>query len=248
MRRAGFFIVFGIVIYLLILVFTLPAVQLDDYIEAQVPGLLLSAVSGSVFNGQAGHVSYQGRALGSARWHFLAQALLTGRVEYHLDISTPAGPGKANAGVTFAGKAYGHDIDLTLLPDQVINNFSPVVVRTSGEIKLLIETLEMSDGFPEELDGKAVWKGAAILEPVEMILGDTVMDMQSIGGELVGRIDNEGGFDVSGEVALAPGGQYRFDLLLSPDAGVSEETVLLLENTTTVQADGNYRLRGSGQW
>ena len=248
MKQAGFFLVFGIVVYLLIVVFTLPAAQVDGYIEAQVPGLSLSAVSGSVFNGQAGHVSYHGKAMGSARWKFLARALLTGRIEYLLDFSAPAGPGKANVGVTFTGKAYGHDIDLTLLPDQVINNFSPVVVRTSGEIKLLIETLEMNDGFPDELTGKAVWKGAAILEPVEMIFGDTVMDMQSIGGELVGRIDNEGGFDVTGEVALAPGGKYRFDLLLSPDAGVSEETVLLLENTTTVQADGKYQLRSSGQW
>ena len=248
MRQAGFFLGFGIVIYILIVVFTLPAARVDGYIEAQIPGLSLSAVSGSVFNGQAGQVSYQGKAMGSARWKFLSQALLTGRVEYHLVFSTPAGPGKANAGVTFTGKVYGHDIDLILLPDQVINNYSPVVVRTSGEIKLLIETLEMSDGFPDELDGKAVWKGAAILAPVEMIFGDTEMDMQSIGGELVGRIDNEGGFDVSGEVALAPGGKYRFDLLLSPDTGVSEETVLVLENTTTVQADGKYQLRSSGQW
>ena len=248
MKQAGFFLVVGIVVYLLIVVFTLPAAQVDGYIEAQLPGLSLSAVSGSVFNGQAGHVSYQGKALGAAHWQFLSRALLTGRVEYHLDFSTPAGPGKANAGVTFAGKTYGHDIDLTLLPDQLINNFSPVVVRTSGEIKLLIETFEMSNGFPDELTGQAVWKDAAILVPVEMIFGDTVMDMQSIEGELVGRIDNEGDFDVSGEVALAPAGKYRFELLLSPDAGVSEETVLLLENTTTVQAEGKYLLRSSGQW
>ena len=247
MRRAGFLLAFGVVVYLLIVVVTWPAAHVEGYIEGQVPGLSLSAVSGSVFNGQAGQVGYQGKALGSARWRFLPLALLTGRIEYHLDLSTPAGPGQANAGLTLAGNAYGHDIDLTLLPDPVINNFSPVVVRTSGEIKLLIETLKMSDGFPGDLNGKAIWNGAAILAPVEMVFGDTVMDMQSIGGELVGNIESKGEIKVSGEVALAPG-KYRVDLLLSPDAGVSKETELLLESTTTLQADGKYLLRSSGQW
>ena len=247
MRRAGVLLAFGIVVYLLVVVIKWPAAQVEGYIEGQVPGLSLSAVSGSVFNGQAGHVSYQGNALGSVRWRFLSLTLLTGRVEYHLELSTSAGPGKANVGVTFAGNAYGHDIDLTLLPDPVINNYSPVVVRTSGEIKLLIETIKMSDGFPGELTGKAVWNSAAIFAPVEMAFGDAVMDMQSIGGELVGKIESTGEIGVSGEVALAPG-KYRVDLLLSPDAGVSKETELLLENATTVQADGKYQLRSSGQW
>lgn len=248
MRRAGFFLVFGIVIYLLIVVFKWPAARVDSYIEAQVPGLSLSVVSGTVFNGQAGQVSYQGKALGSARWRLLFQTLLTGRAEYQLDFETAAGPGKANVGVTFAGNVYGHDVDLTLLPDEVINYVSPVAVRTSGALNLLIENFEIRDGFPDALGGKAFWKGAAILAPVEMMFGDAVMDMQSSGGELIGRIESEGGIDVTGEVALAPGGKYRFDLLLSPDAGVSDDTVLLLENTTTVQADGKYLLRSSGQW
>jgi hypothetical protein len=53
---------------------------------------------------------------------------------------------------------------------------------------------------------------------------------------------------VSGEVAIAPGGEYRIDLLLSPEAGASRQTLSLLESTTTVQPGGNYRLRSSGQW
>jgi len=247
-RRAGFFIATGIAVYFLILVFTLPAVQLEDYIEERVQGLSLTAVSGSVFFGEAGRVSYQGMDLGLARWEFLPWALLTGRVEYHVGLSAPGGTGQANAGVTFAGNVYGHDIDVSFSPDPIIDRYSPMVVETSGSINVLVDSIKLSDGFPDELSGRVVWKSAAILAPVEMIFGDTVLTMQNIGGELVGRIENEADFGLSGEVAIAPGGAYRVDLLLAPDATTSRQTVSLLESTTTVQSDGNYRLRSSGQW
>lgn len=248
MKRAGFYIAFGVAAYLLIVFFTLPAIRVVGYIEQQVPGLSLSAVSGSVFNGQAGHLSYQDTALGAVHWRFQPLALLTGRVGYQLEFSSPDGPGRADVGITFAGNAYGRDIDLHLQADAIINQYSPVAVRASGEINLLVETVKMNDVFPPELDGKAVWKSAAILSPVEMVFGDTVMDLQRVGSELVGLVENAGDFGVAGEVAMAPGGKYRIDLLLSPNAAVSEDTVLLLENTTTVQAGGKYRLRSAGQW
>ena len=247
MRRAGFFIAIGVGTYVLILVFTLPAVQVESYIEEQVQGLSLSAVSGSVYHGQAGRVSYQGTDLGSARWKLLPLALLIGRVEYHVEFSAPAGPGQANAGVTFAGNAYGYDIDLNFSPDRIIYRYSPVAVNSSGAINLLVETFKMGNGFPSEFTGRAVWKSAAILAPVEMVFGDTVLDLKNIGEELVGSIENEGDFKISGEVAIDPEGNYRVDLLLAPEAGADRQTVLLLENTTTVQPGGKYLLRSSGQ-
>jgi general secretion pathway protein N len=246
--RAGFLIAIGIAAYFLILVFTLPAVQLEGYIEERVPGLSLSAVSGSVFYGEAGRVSYQGTDMGSARWEFLPLALLTGRVEYHVGFSAPAGPGHANAGITFAGNVYGHDIDVSFSPDRIIYRYSPVEVASSGIINVLVENFKLSDGFPHEFSGRVVWKSAAILSPVEMVFGDTLLSLQNSGEELVGRIENEGDTGVSGEVAIAPGGEYRIDLLLSPEAGASRQTLSLLESTTTVQPGGNYRLRSSGQW
>jgi hypothetical protein len=81
-----------------------------------------------------------------------------------------------------------------------------------------------------------------------MVFGDTLLSLQNSGEELVGRIENEGDTGVSGEVAIAPGGEYRIDLLLSPEAGASRQTLSLLESTTIVQPGGNYRLRSSGQW
>jgi general secretion pathway protein N len=246
--RAGFFIATGIAAYFLILVFTLPAVQLEGFMEERVQGLSLSAVSGSVFYGEAGRASYQGTDLGSARWEFLPSALLTGRVEYHVGFSAPAGAGQANAGVTFAGNVYGHDIDVSFSPDQIIDRYSPVVVESSGIINVLVESFKLSDGFPHELTGRVIWKSAAILAPVEMVFGDTVLDLQNIGEELVGHIENEADFGLSGEVTIAPGGAYRVDLLLSPEAGASRQTISLLESTTTVQPGGNYLLHSSGQW
>ena len=248
MTRAGIFIAFGVVAYFLILVFTLPAVKVENYIEQQVKGLSLSAVSGSVFFGQAGRVGYQGMDLGSVRWQLLPSALLTGRVEYHLEFSAPAGPGQANAGITFVGNAFGDDINLFFLPDRIIDHYSPVVVKTSGVINLLVDTFKLVDGFPHDFTGRVVWKSAAILSPVEMVFGDTVLELQNTGDELIGAIENEGEFGVSGEIAFAPGREYRINLLLSPDAGASRETILLLESTTAVQPGGKYLLRSSGQW
>ena len=247
MRHAGYLIATGVCVYFLVLAFTWPAVEVESYIEDQVPGLSLSMVTGSVYQGQAGQVSYLGTELGPAHWQLLPLALLTGRLEYHVDFSETAGAGRANAGVTFAGNFYGHDIDLNFSPDHIIYRYSPVTVSTSGFINLQVGHFRLENGFPREFTGRAVWKSAAILEPVEIVLGDTVLTLENKGDELVGRVGNEGDFRVTGEVALDPGGNYRVELLLAPEAGADSRTVSLLDQTTTAQPGGNYLLRSSGK-
>jgi hypothetical protein len=81
-----------------------------------------------------------------------------------------------------------------------------------------------------------------------MTFGDTVLELQATGDELVGSIENESDFGVSGDVVFAPGREYRINLLLAPEAEASRQTVSLLESTTVVQPDGKYLLRSSGQW
>jgi len=247
-RRAGSLLLIGIAAYLIFAIYNLPAVYIDDYIGERIPGLSLSAVSGSVFKGRAGHVEYKNMALGDVSWHFRPLKLLIGRVEYFLDITTPAGHGNGTAGLSFSGNSYGRDIELVLLPGKIINLYAPLGFETSGKVDLQIEEIKFEKNFPRDLAGKAAWENAAFLAPLELVLGDTFMTLRSIENEIVGNIEGNDDYGISGEIAIAPGRLYRFDLLLIPEANASSETLQLLENTAIVEAGGRYRLRSSGQW
>ena len=147
MRRAWRFIALGIAVYLLILVTTFPAVRVTGMLEERVPGLSVHAVSGSVFSGQAGRVIWQDLDLGPVHWQFRPVALLWGTIEYRAELTHPANHGQLTAGTSLTGRAYAEDVELVVLPDRILNHYSPVEIATSGELLLAFKEIDLADIF-----------------------------------------------------------------------------------------------------
>lgn len=247
MKRVWRYLAIGVTVYLLVLVVTLPAEHIRKSIEARVADLALHAVSGSVFSGQARQLVYQGLDLGAVRWQFRPHALLLGRAEYHIELTHPDNHGRGDIGITPGGRVYGRELELELLPDRIINHYSPVAVTTSGELRLVIESLDISAGLPRNLYGSVAWQDAAVLEPVDMVLGQVEVSLQTSGEGLAGTVTRGGVLGASGNLALLPGGRYRVNLVLRPGNDVSTETLELLENTAQVMPNGDYLIDASGQ-
>jgi general secretion pathway protein N len=246
-NRVWRYLAIGVTVYLLVLISTLPATRITTLLESRVADLSLHAVTGSVFSGQAQQLVYQGLGLGTLRWQFRPAALLLGRAEYRVELSSVDNHGRGNMGMTLAGRLYGRELELTLLPDRIINHYSPVATSTSGELNLVFETLDFGRGLPRELAGRIIWQDAAVLEPVDMVLGDVEMALLGSGEALAGSITRGGVLGASGDMALLPDSHYRVDLVLRPGNDVSAETLDLLENYARMQANGDYLINASGQ-
>ena len=247
MKRVWRYLAIGVTVYLLVLVSNFPAERIKTSLESRVADLSLHAVTGSVFSGQARQLVYQGLNLGTLHWKFRPLALLRGKAEYQVELAHADNHGRGNIGITPFGRIYGRELELMLLPDRIINHYSPVTVSTSGELRLVVESLDFADGLPRDLVGLVVWQDAAVLEPLDMVLGTVEMALQGSEEALDGSITRGGALGASGDLALLPGGRYRVNLVLRPDNDVSTETLDMLENYTRMQANGDYLIKTSGQ-
>jgi len=237
----------GVGAYLLVLVTTFPAERISTMLQDQVADLSLHGVSGSAFSGQAVQVVYQGLDLGSVQWRFRPLALLLGHLEYRLELMHPDNHGQLHAGKTLTGRTYIHDMDIQLLPDRLINHYSPVSVDTSGTLRLVFETFNPGADYSGVVEGRIEWQDAAILAPMSLVLGQLQLDVVTDNGELVGHFSNGGDLGVSGDLALSPVYAYRVNLLLRPGNNVSPDTLNMLEQSARRQPDGDFRIDKSGQ-
>ena len=248
MQRAWRLLALGVAAYLLILITTFPASRVTGMLTERAPDLSVYAVSGSVFSGRAGRVTWQDLDLGTVHWYFRPMALLLGRVEYSLELTHPANQGQVKVGVTLTGRAYAQDMELVVLPDRVINHYSPVAVATSGEMLLAFEKIDLTDMFSNNTIGQLAWRDAVILEPVSMVLGLLEVGVQGRTEALVGEVVEGGELGASGELSLTRDGSYRISLLLQPGADVNADTLDMLEDAARMQPNGGYLIEQSGQF
>ena len=245
MKRAWPLLVIGALAYLLVLVVTFPAARLTPLLERQVAGLSLQAVAGSVFSGQAGRLVYQGLDFGELTWQFRPAALLLGRMAYHLELAGSAG--HADIAFTPWGHVYGQDIELLLSPDLLVKHYSPVPVKTSGELRLQFDTFRMAGEFPDDVAGLISWEDGVILDPVEIILGDVSMTLNSREDALLGILVDGGRLEATGEMQLFADGRYQLDLQILPNNEMSDETLAVLETLGQVLPDSRLLFKTSGR-
>ena len=247
MTRTGGLLAVGVVVFLLALAANFPVQKLESRVEASVPGLSLAGVKGTLLSGQATRLVFREIVLGPVSWSFRPQALLKARIEYDVLLGYPDNRFEGRLGVRLSGTLYGEDVDVTLQSSQWINHFAPVIIQSSGEIRLFVDTFEWQDGFPQAVSARVDWDNAAILEPVSVVLGSVGAVIQTETDALVASVDQPGEMGISGNVELMPDWQYRVDLQLQPGNQISGETLEMLEMVTLPGEPGSYLFQYSGQ-
>jgi general secretion pathway protein N len=237
----------GFAAYLLFLLMTVPADRAARLLLPDAAGVELQAVSGTLLSGQAQRAVIHGLGFGPLGWSFRPLALLTGRLEYRIDLQDPVLRGTGVVGTRLGGKFYLRDLDVALHPDPWINRYSPVPVETSGDMRLLLESLELADGFPGVLAGRLDWSGARIIEPATLALGHVEAILQSEADSLICHISGQGETTVSGELSLTRQGDYRLNLLLTPGSAVSVDVIDALKSFGQARPGGAYLITDSGR-
>ena len=237
----------GAAAYLLMLLITLPADRVAKLLEQNLIGLDLQSVTGTLFYGKADRVVIGGLGMGPVNWSLRPLSLLLARLEYRLDLKDPAFRGKGVVGTGLSGHVYLHDLQAELKPDPLVNHFSPLTVQTSGDVKLLIESMVFVDGFPRELSGHVDWVDARIIEPLAMSLGHVEATLHSEEDSLVCHLSGTGETALSGDLSLTREDDYRLNLLLTPGAEVSADIVDGLKTFAEARPGGAFLIIDSGR-
>jgi general secretion pathway protein N len=237
----------GAAAYLLILLITVPADYAGKLLERKAVGLELQSVNGTLFSGKADRVLIRGLGMGPVSWSLRPLALLLGRLEYRFILKDPAFQGEGVVGMGLGGQVYLHDLQAELKPDTLVNHFSPLTVQTSGGVRLLIESMDLGDGFPRELSGKLDWADARIVEPVALSLGHVEASLHGEANTLVSRVTGSGETALAGDFSLTREGDYRLNLQLTPGASVSPDIIDGLKTFGQTRPGGAYLITDSGR-
>ena len=237
----------GAAAYLLILLVTLPADRVARLLEQNIAGLDLQSVSGTLVFGKAERMVVSGLVMGPVSWSLRPLPLLLARLEYRLELNDPAFRGKGVVGAGLGGQVYLHDLQAELQPDPLVNHFSPLPVQTSGTVGLLIESMDLVEGFPRALSGHVDWAEARIVEPVQLPLGHVEATLRSEADTLVCRLSGSGETVLSGDFSLTRDGDYRLNLLMTPGRDVSPDIVDGLRAIGQARPGGAYLITDSGR-
>lgn len=248
MKPAWRYLAVGAAAYLLILVAGFPAGYVRGTLQEALPGLQLGDVSGTVFSGHSSRAIYQGIDLGKIDWHFRPLALLLLRLEYHLEFSHPDNSGQVNIGIRPGGDVRGHALEMELVPDRLVNRFSPVSIQSSGSLDLVLDSFEVAGEQLRAVTGTAAWRDAAIESPVVLPLGEIGLTLESRADTLVAAVTRGGELGLSGEILLQPGNRYSVDLVLRPEAGIGSDMRELLAAAMQPHSSGGYQLKTSGRF
>jgi general secretion pathway protein N len=246
-KYAWRYIAIGIAAYLTVLLVTFPVERLTGAVAQRVDGLSIQAVTGSVLAGEAASLRYQGNEIGPVHWRFSPSGLLRGRLEYRLDLRNPVYHGHGRVGLATDGAIAGRDVELQLLPDSVLNAFSPMALSSGGQLRLQLDRFVLRDSQLQDVTGLLDWQAAELLAPLQLPLGDIQCAIESTASGLVARLVRGGTLGASGDITLTPDGRYTVQVLLAPGPEVTAETRSLLEAMLQSRPGGKFLIRASGR-
>lgn len=188
------------------------------------PQLGAWGVSGTVWEGRAAELVLDGYSLGALSWDARPLRLLS--LQPTWDLNLRRGDGFAEARVGFSllgGSQHIRDLDAALelatLPPAI------VPVGVAGQARVSLQRLELEDGWPTRLTGRAVVNQLE-LPGVVLALGPFEFQFPDQPGPPEGQVRSLGGpLSVDGMVGLPAHGQWAFSAELAPGENAPREVV-----------------------
>lgn len=216
----------------------------------QVPGISLNGITGTLWNGVAAGVNWQGRPMGSLKWQFNPLKLFTGKVDVDVRLSGNAGlSARGNVGYGLAG-VYANNL-LVTTSAQVVQSFIayPIPVTLSGQFDLTVrDYLFNQKPFCEVLAGNLAWSQGNVVSPIGSIdPGVVVAQLSCNDGQLVINGDSKSdAIETEFNVSLSPDQQYSLDGWFVPGKTFPEDMRRQLGFLGNPDSEGRYRLSFSG--
>lgn len=205
----------GVLAFMLFLLLLAPATLVTDRLAERLPGFSAQAVEGLATEGSARGVQWRGVRIERLTWNWQALALLTGWLEFRLNIDDPdsqvnvSGAGAVNPG----RRLRGHDLMGQLPLARLGGLVGQAKLPLHGVVKFNLRELVLSaEGRPQTADGVIYLLNARTTLGQSLNLGDFTVQLTPATPEgIQGAVrDNDGPLALEGTLNLLPDGRYRF--------------------------------------
>ncbi|MFU8895389.1 MAG: type II secretion system protein N [Gammaproteobacteria bacterium] len=188
------------------------------------PAIQAWGVDGTIWHGRVTELALDERPLGGLSWTARPARLLTLRPTWEFSMRRPDGYVRGAVGFSLLGqRQYLDDLEASLslatLPPAI------VPIGVSGELRLSLQRLELVNGWPKTLTGRAA-VAELQLPGVIMPLGPFSFNFPAQPGPPVGEIVSTGGpLAVDGSIELPAPNRWHFSAELAPGENPPRELV-----------------------
>jgi len=181
-------------LYILSLVFTVPATLLTYFIPDN-SGIKIGHVSGTLWNGQFTQVNYRHHPqLQQLNWQFDWLALLSLQLKADVTFSNGRQALQGNGAIAYGVSGLVlSNINVDMKAIELVPYLQlPVPVTPAGRMTLVIENGTQGTPYCSELDGYLVWHNALVETPLANIdLGSPSIDLSCADGNLVASLTQD---------------------------------------------------------
>ncbi len=248
------FLLPAILLFVLLLIITMPARVLLSFVDVTKFGVYAQGVSGPWYAADATRVRVVTPELAldltNLKWRVQPLALLRGRLMLALNAEFAQRPVEAIVGASIGGRMFAEHVRAGL----PLGEFAPLMTNllfpVDGQINLQDISLELKQQWPVQLSGKLVLANMTVTTPVQLLeVGDVLLGLEMEDNDVVVPIlENSGQLGLGGRLTLKQ--EHRFGLLLTstPSDQLSRELQTQMQAMLGQPENGQFSLRYDGVW
>ena len=237
----------AILAFVAFLAWRAPASLVADVAAEVVPGLVLSGVSGSAWNGVAAQATLRGAPLGAVEWRLAPLPLLGGSMRADVRLRAPGVSLDARVVSSFDGSRVALSDANGTAPLAWLERVSGARGPIDGTVSIAQGAIVLDRGRFTAADGTARLADAVVTQPQRFLLGDFTLVLSAVDGWLNGEVvEATGPVRVAGDVRVSGDRRWAVDVRVRVP-GASRDLELVLSALGPADADG-YRplkLRGA---
>jgi len=212
------FIIVGVVAYLIFIIAEFPAAVAYQYIVKpfdRASVVNLQGLTGTLWSGKAAQSRIANLTLGQLQWHIQFMPMLMGKLGLGVQLKNKSD--NINADII---TGMGGLLEVDNLQGQVpIQTFTPLFyglpIAVAGQVSADIQHAEIKQGQKILVEGKAVWRNAALTAPTAFEFGDlfAAFRPKPEGTEIL-LSDQGGPLSLEGTVQVKNSGEYKLNIYL----------------------------------
>ncbi len=234
-------------VFIVSLIVLAPARLIYRFLPAD-NSIQLSNLNGSIWRGKAEQVIYQNRSLGNLDWRLQPSSLFSGKIGSSFLLNHPDYEVDGNLKAGANNLLILNDTIITMDANKLPLEGIASAVEANGVVIAQIESLHFIEQQIDQLEATINWSNASVSAPIELILGEILIDAQGEGGQIKAIIKSSANsqLDINGTIDLDPKLQYSADIKIKSKANTPEEVSGMLPLLGQTDSDGAVRLISNG--
>ncbi len=219
------YLILGGISYFAFVIVQLPADKIyylakNQLVEHKVP-LALYDIKGSIWQGSASTLIYDGKRFEAFAWEFHPLNLLMGKASVSVRIKGENLVLKGKLSKSITGDIVLENTQGNVGAAELLKLLKIPAVKLGGKFSLNLTEMILSDNVVTKIQGRLLWAGAESAFPQKLVLGDLYSDFSTTeDGVIHAKLGDGGGaLELSGGATVAPDGKYEAKGLSSAREG-----------------------------